>query len=73
MGSARKTLTFSEAFEVHHAIEVVISAAHRTRSDIDAEAVVTALRWTFPDHPVSDADLSRAVVAAAERADVPRR
>jgi hypothetical protein len=70
MGSARRTPTFSESFEVHHAIQVVISAAYRTRSSIDADEVVAAVRSTFPNHPASDADLLRAVVAAAEKAHV---
>ena len=71
MGSARSTPSFSQSFEVHHALEVAISVAHRARSSIDLEAVVAALRSTFPDHPTSEAELRRAVIAAAERADVP--
>jgi hypothetical protein len=71
MGSVRRTPTFSESFELHHAIEVVVSAAHRARSGIEAAAVVTALRSTFPDQPASDDELLRAVVVAAEKACVP--
>jgi hypothetical protein len=70
MGTARPAPSFSPSFEIQHAIQVVISAAYRTRSSIEVEAVVVALRSTFPDHPASDADLRHAVVAAAEKADV---
>ncbi len=71
MGSSRNSPSFSETFEVHHAIEVVVLAAFRTRSNIDVAAVVAALRATFPDHSMSDAEFLVAVTEAAARADVP--
>ena len=71
MEVARSTPSFSQFFEVYHALEIAISAAHRARSSIDLDAVVAALRSTFPDHPASEAELRRAVIAAAEGADVP--
>jgi hypothetical protein len=65
--------TFSEASQVQHAIEIVVSACHRTRSDIDVSAVVRALRATFRDNPTADDDLAKAILKSALKADVPIR
>ena len=67
---SQSTSSFSDAFGLHHAIELAVDAAIKARVPVYAETLATALIAKFPDAGLSDAQVLAAILHAAEAAQV---
>jgi hypothetical protein len=62
--------SFSEAFRLHHALQLAISRAFRAGTPICPETLTATFMAQFPDSGMSDADVRKAVVEEANAAGV---